>query len=145
MAFDGVAADGANKDLRLGQVLTCLDGIERLAVKAVMYLLYCKSISERRNGRFIAFGLGFCKELGIHLLELMAFAIDGRLEIGLRILDAPHHTEMCMRMNGLCFGRRTKQLRNLRIPILVGLLCKGQVLAIRLTFAGECLFEILTR
>jgi len=100
--------------------------LQCLRVKLVMDLLDGIGVTERDHRRLVAFSLGLLDESGVHLLELVALAVDGRLKVLLRVLHATHDPQVGMGVNGFSRSSRTEQLGDLRCPSASALAAKAR-------------------
>ena len=73
----------------------------------------------------------------------MGFPADGLFEVGRGIADGLERAEMGMGVDGFRVGRGAKQPGRLLESFLVGLVGKGQILAVCLRFSGKSLPKIL--
>ena len=101
LAPDGIAAYLAHEYRRLRQVRTRFDRFKGLGVKAVMDFLYGQRVLKRIKSRLVALLFRLGNESRIHLFELMALPVNGRLQILIGALDAFHCPKMGMGMYGL--------------------------------------------
>jgi len=89
-----------------------------------------------------AFLLGFGEIFRVHILEFKAFALYGCFKVILGGFDATHRAQVRVGVNGFSFGSSAEELCNLREAVRVGLIGEGEIHAISLAFASECILEV---